>query len=69
MIVDEAEDILGRRFLHRRYPDGYMRKVLAEAGATAPTAVQVAVLYPDARIQHAGRVLGVGGPVGHAFRL
>jgi len=46
-IVDEAEDIRGRRFLHRRYPDGYMRKVLAEAGATAPTAVQVAVLSAE----------------------
>jgi GT2 family glycosyltransferase/ubiquinone/menaquinone biosynthesis C-methylase UbiE len=46
-IVDEAEDILGKRFLHRRYPDGYMRKALAEAGAIAPNAVQVAVLSAE----------------------
>ena len=48
---------------------GWLRRMLDEALADeSVAAVGAKLLYPDATVQHAGVVLGVGGVADHAFR-
>jgi GT2 family glycosyltransferase len=54
-IVLETEDWLDRLIAHFSYPD------VGIVGAR--------LHYPDGGIQHAGVVLGLGGPAGHAFQF
>ena len=47
----------------------WMRAMIEQAQRPEVGAVGAKLLFPDNRIQHAGAVLGMGGIVGHAFRL
>ncbi len=47
----------------------WMRALIEQAQRPAVGAVGAKLLFADGRIQHAGAVLGIGGMVGHAFRL
>lgn len=47
----------------------WMRAMVEQAQRRGVGAVGAKLLFGDGRIQHAGVVLGIGGAVGHAFRL
>jgi GT2 family glycosyltransferase len=47
----------------------WMRALIEQAQRPEVGAVGAKLLFADGRIQHAGAVLGIGGLVGHAFRL
>ncbi len=47
----------------------WMRALIEQAQRPEVGAVGAKLLFADGRIQHAGAVLGIGGMVGHAFRL
>ncbi len=47
----------------------WMRALIEQAQRPQIGAVGAKLLFADGRVQHAGAVLGIGGMVGHAFRL
>ena len=49
-------------------PD-WLSAMLEHAQQPEVGAVGAKLLYPDGRIQHAGVVIGFGGPAGHVFRM
>jgi GT2 family glycosyltransferase len=48
--------------------EDWLRAMVEQGQRLEVGAVGARLLYPDARIQHAGVVLGVGGVAGHAFK-
>jgi GT2 family glycosyltransferase len=47
--------------------DGWLHALVEQAQRPEIGAVGARLLYPDGRLQHAGTVLGLGGPAGHLF--